>query len=190
MQRGQESYGPGYGPKYPAERAARGQPLTRGPEASDTAASAARPLSAHCTAGCAPLKRWKHSAARSTCAAAPNVRSSPLGATRCASTARVQGVRAGDLAEGGQGHWEEGGARAAPCRPLWYDHASSVRATQGDGAARRGGVPPPTTLSSVTTAPPASPGPQPPPELPLALCGPSGEAGHAGSSRPKRTRRR
>ena len=157
MQRGQESYGPGYGPKYPAERAARGQPLTRGPEASDTAASAAHPLSAHCTAGCAPLKRWKHSAARSTCAAAPNVRSSPLGATRCASTARVKGVRAGDLAEGGQGHWEEGGARAAPCRPLWYDHASSVRATQGDGAARRGGVPPPTTLSSVTTAPPASP---------------------------------
>ena len=32
----------------------------------------------HCTPGCAPLKRRKHSAARWTCAAASNVRSSPL----------------------------------------------------------------------------------------------------------------
>ena len=42
-----------------------------------------------CTAGCtvgAQLKRRKHSAARSTCAAAPNVRSSPFGAdTVCKS---------------------------------------------------------------------------------------------------------
>ena len=53
------------------------QPLTRGPEASDTAASAAHPPH---TRLCAPLKRRRHSAARSTCAAASNVRSSPLGA--------------------------------------------------------------------------------------------------------------
>ena len=52
------------------------QPLTRGPEASDTAVSAAH--TPH--TGCAPLKRRRHSAARSTCAAAFNVRSSPLGA--------------------------------------------------------------------------------------------------------------
>ena len=59
------------------------QPLTRGPEASDTAASAAHPPY---TRGCAHLERRKHSAARSTCAAAFSVRSSPLGAnTVCKS---------------------------------------------------------------------------------------------------------
>ena len=34
----------------------------------------------HRTPGCAPLKRRRHSPARSTCAAAPVLRSSPLGA--------------------------------------------------------------------------------------------------------------
>ena len=34
----------------------------------------------HRTPGCAPLKRGRHSPARSTCAAAPVLRSSPLGA--------------------------------------------------------------------------------------------------------------
>ena len=34
----------------------------------------------HRTPGCAPLKRRRHSPARSTCAAAPSLRSSPLGA--------------------------------------------------------------------------------------------------------------
>ena len=54
------------------------QPLTRGPEASDTAASAAHPLYTRlCAAEAAEAYR---SAARSTCAAASNVRSSPLGA--------------------------------------------------------------------------------------------------------------
>ena len=54
------------------------QPLTRGPEASETRT--------HRTPGCAQLKRRRHSAARSTCAAAPNVRFSPLGAnTVCKS---------------------------------------------------------------------------------------------------------
>jgi hypothetical protein len=54
------------------------QPLTRGPEASDTAASAAHPLYTRlCDAEAAEAYR---SAARSTCAAASNVRSSPLGA--------------------------------------------------------------------------------------------------------------
>ena len=58
--------------------------LTRGPEASDTAAS--HQLCTHRTPGCAQLKRRKHSAARSTCAAASVLRCSPLGAnTVCKS---------------------------------------------------------------------------------------------------------
>ena len=52
------------------------QPPTRSPKASDAAASAAH---AHRTPGCAPLKRRRHSPARSTCADAFGVRSSPLG---------------------------------------------------------------------------------------------------------------
>ena len=43
-------------------------------------------LCTHRTPGCAQLKRRKHSVARSTCAAASSVRSSPLGAnTVCTS---------------------------------------------------------------------------------------------------------
>ena len=59
------------------------QPLTRGPEADETKTmTVARPHHA-----CVPLsKRRQHHLARSTCAAAPNVRSSPLGAdTVCKS---------------------------------------------------------------------------------------------------------
>ena len=59
------------------------QPLTRGPEADDTKTiTVAWPHHA-----CVPLsKRRQHHPARSTCAAAPNVRSSPLGAdTVCKS---------------------------------------------------------------------------------------------------------
>jgi len=54
------------------------QPLTRGPEASDTPGPpplCPTPLQlvcTHCTPGCAQLKRRRHSAARSTCAAAFN----------------------------------------------------------------------------------------------------------------------
>ncbi len=53
------------------------QPLTRGPEADETKTmTVARPHHA-----CVPLsKRRQHRPARSTCAAASNVRSSPLGA--------------------------------------------------------------------------------------------------------------
>ena len=59
------------------------QPLTRGPEADETKTmTVAWPHHA-----CVPLsKRRQHHLARSTCAAAPNVRSSPLGAdTVCKS---------------------------------------------------------------------------------------------------------
>jgi hypothetical protein len=62
---------------------ARGQPLTRGPEADETKTmTVAWPHHA-----CVPLsKRRQHRSARSTCADAPNVRSSPLGAdTVCKS---------------------------------------------------------------------------------------------------------
>ena len=53
------------------------QPLTRGPEADETKTmTVAWPHHA-----CVPLsERWQHRPVRSTCAAAPNVRSSPLGA--------------------------------------------------------------------------------------------------------------
>ena len=59
------------------------QPLTRGPEADGTKTmTAARPHHA-CVR---PSKRRQHRPVRSTCAAAPNVRSSPLGAdTVCKS---------------------------------------------------------------------------------------------------------
>ena len=70
----------GYGLKY---HGARVQPLTRGPEADETKTmTVAWPHHA-----CVPLsKRRQHRSARSTCAAAPNVRSSPLGAdTVCKS---------------------------------------------------------------------------------------------------------
>ena len=59
------------------------QPLTRGPEADETKTMTVTwPHHA-----CVPLsKRRQHHLARSTCAAAPNVRSSPLGAdTVCKS---------------------------------------------------------------------------------------------------------
>ena len=52
------------------------QPPTRSRKASDAAASAAHAPKP----GCAPLKRRRHSPARSTCADAFGVRSSPLGA--------------------------------------------------------------------------------------------------------------
>ena len=63
-----ESYA-GYGLKY---RGARGQPLTRGPEADETKTmTVAWPHHP-----CVPLsKRRQHHLARSTCAAAPNVNS-------------------------------------------------------------------------------------------------------------------
>ena len=53
------------------------QPLTRGPEADETKTmTVAWPHHA-----CVPLSKWRqHHPVRSTCAAAPNVRSSPLGA--------------------------------------------------------------------------------------------------------------
>eukprot|EP00964_Phaeocystis_antarctica_P113729 scaffold77735_cov39-Phaeocystis_antarctica.AAC.3 len=63
----------GYGPKSTAER---------GGSRSRTALRLVRPplqRRTHRTPGCAHLDRRRHSAARSTCAAAPNVRSSPLG---------------------------------------------------------------------------------------------------------------
>ena len=63
----------GYGRKY---REARGQSPTL------TLRFQTPPLQrcTHRTPGCAPLKRRRHSPARSTCAAAPVLRSSPLGA--------------------------------------------------------------------------------------------------------------
>ena len=69
-----ERFGFQGGPKY---RGARGQPLTRGPEADETKTmTVAWPHHA-----CVPLsERRQHRPVRSTCAAAPNVRSSPLGA--------------------------------------------------------------------------------------------------------------
>ena len=70
----------GYGRKFSG---ARGQPLTRGPEDDETKTmTVARPQHV-----CMPLsERRQHHPARSTCAAAPNVRSSPLGAdTVCKS---------------------------------------------------------------------------------------------------------
>jgi len=54
------------------------QPLTLSPKASDAAASAAH--APHTRLRCAPLKRRRHSPARSTCADASGVRSSPVGA--------------------------------------------------------------------------------------------------------------
>ena len=64
----------GYGPKSPQ---ARMQPLTLGPEDGETKTmTVARPQHV-----CVPLSgRRQHRLARSTCAAAPSLRSSPLGA--------------------------------------------------------------------------------------------------------------
>ena len=68
------SYCTGCGPKY---RRARVQPLTRGPEDDETKTmTVARPQHV-----CMPLsERRQHHPARSTCADAPSLRSSPLGA--------------------------------------------------------------------------------------------------------------
>ena len=70
----------GYGPKY---RGARRKPHTRGPHAAETSSMlGTRPQLVGVF-----LLRWpQHHAARSTCAASSNVRSSPLGAnTVCKS---------------------------------------------------------------------------------------------------------
>ena len=70
----------GYGRKFSG---ARGQPLTRGPEADETKTMTVT-LPHHARVSLS--KQRQHRSARSTCAAAPNVRSSPLGAdTVCKS---------------------------------------------------------------------------------------------------------
>ena len=70
----------GYGLKFSG---ARMQPLTRGPEADETKTMTVT-LPHHARVSLS--KQRQHRSARSTCAAAPNVRSSPLGAdTVCKS---------------------------------------------------------------------------------------------------------
>ena len=66
-------YGTGYGPKYRRARGSRPRSALR---------LQTPPLQrcTHRTPGCAPLKRRRHSPARSTCADVLGVRSSPLGA--------------------------------------------------------------------------------------------------------------